>query len=468
MRAQNKKINNNKSFNKKQISKSKTISTNKTTSLKLNNKKKKAQPKTKELKMKSKSKPKTNQIKLDNSNLELNLNNYINNTNYISTDNHNNNYQYHPNEDIYNNYNSVSDLSLRNTNQFKNSLINNNDKNFDSVNILLASNQNNGKQNDINYKRTIDRLIINSQNLLEKQNNILLECETLTKNAATNDYAIHNLMQNDNAYNNENILEKYNKNILDILSKVKKNDKELELNAKLKNENASLKHKLEMANIDKEENFQIASNELNSLKIVLVNEINHLLNIFKEIGYDNLPQEKMKIDNLTSQKIADFFQLIIKIIRQMKELIHNKETIISKITIDQVTNRSNLDNVNKSYEKLSIDNNNNIGYKTFNFSVRNNLRNKTFNISFRNMTKNYKNDDLISRTQKSLNITDFQNSNKYIDENELKYSNNKISKELINNNNENIKCINENNESEMNCQTGNFAFKDILNINKNK
>ena len=152
----------------------------------------------------------------------------------------------------------------------------------------------------------------------------------------------------------------------------------------------------------------------------------------------------------------------------MKELIHNKETIISKITIDQVTNRSNLDNVNKSYEKLSIDNNNNIGYKTFNFSVRNNLRNKTFNISFRNMTKNYKNDDLISRTQKSLNITDFQNSNKYIDENELKYSNNKISKELINNNNENIKCINENNESEMNCQTGNFAFKDILNINKNK
>ena len=94
-----------------------------------------------------------------------------------------------------------------------------------------------------------------------------------------------------------------------------------------------------MANIDKEENFQIVSNELSSLKIVLVNEINHVLNILKEFGYDNLPQEKLEINNITSQKIADFFQLIIKIIRQMKELIHNKETLISKMTIDQVTNR---------------------------------------------------------------------------------------------------------------------------------
>ena len=42
----------------------------------------------------------------------------------------------------------------------------------------------------------------------------------------------------------------------------------------------------------------------------------------------------------------------------MKELLRNKETIISKMTIDQATNRSgynsNLDNIiNKSCEKLS-------------------------------------------------------------------------------------------------------------------
>ena len=90
-----------------------------------------------------------------------------------------------------------------------------------------------------------------------------------------------------------------------------------------------------MANIDKEENFQIVSNELSSLKIVLVNEINHVLNIFKEFGYDNLPQEKLETNNITPQKIADFFQSTIKIIRQMKELIHNKETLISKMTIEQ-------------------------------------------------------------------------------------------------------------------------------------
>ena len=469
MKAQNQKIKNNKSFNKNQVGKSKTITNNKNISLKLNNKKKKAQTKTKELKSKSKPKPKRNNpIKLDNSNLELNLNNYITNTNYISSDNHNSNYHYIPNADIYNNYNSVSDFSMRNTNKFKNSLINNNDKNFDSVNMLMTNNQNNENQN--NCKRAIDRLIINSQNLLEKQNNILLECDLLTKNAATNDYAIKNLIQNDKAYNNENILEKYNNNVLEILTKLKKNDKDFEINAQLKNENESLRNKLEMANIDKEENFQIVSNELSSLKIVLVNEINHLLNIFKEFGYDNLPQEKMDINNITSQKIADFFQLIIKIVRQMKELIHNKETLISKMTIDQVTNRSNFDNINKSYEKLNIDNKYSIGYKTYNFSVRNNFHNKPYNISFRNMPKNNKNIDIIERTQKSLNITDFQNNNKYLDEDGLKYSNNKISSESINNNhnNENIKYINENDESERNYQTGNFAIKDILNINKNK
>ena len=468
MKTQNQKIKNNKSFTKKQIGKSKTITTNKNTSLKLNNKKNKTKSKPKEIKAKSKPKQKrNNQIKLDNSNLELNLNNYINNTNYISSDNRNSNYQYIPNVDIYNNYNSVSDFSMRNTNQFKNSLINNNDKNFDSVNMLMTSNQNN--ENQINCKRTIDRLIINSQNLLEKQNNILLECDILTKNAATNDYAIQNLIQNDEAYNNEKILSKYNNNALEILSKIKKKDKELELNVQLKNENESLKNKLDMANIDKEENFQIVSNELSSLKIVLVNEINHVLNIFKEFGYDNLPQEKLEINNITSQKIADFFQLIIKIIRQMKELIHNKETLISKMTIDQVTNRSNFDNINKSYEKLNIDNKNSIGYKTYNFSVRNNFHNKPYNISFRNMPKNNKNIDIIERTQKSLNITDFQNNNKYLDEDGLKYNSNKISSELINNHNEeNRKCINDNNESERNYQTGNFAFKDILNINKNK
>ena len=466
MRAQNQKTKTKKSLTKKQINKSKTISTNKSTSLKLNNKITKAKSKNKEIKPKSKSRPKTNQIKLDNSNLELNLNNYLNNTNYISADK-NNNYHYIPNNDIYNNYNSVGDLSLNNTNQFKNSLINSNNNNFDSVNILMTSNQENGKQNA--YKRTIDRLIINSQNLLEKQNNILLECDTLTKNAATNDYAIQNLINNDSEYNNENILEKYNNNILEILSRIKKNNSKLEINAKLKSENESLKNKLELANINKEEYFQIISNELTSLKLVLVNEINHVFNLFKEIGYDNISQDKMEIGKITSQKISDFFQLMIKIIKQMKELIQNKETIISKMTIDQVTNRSNFDNINKSYEKLNFDNiNNNIGYKTYNFSVRNNLHNKTYNISFRNMTKNNKNEDLISKTQKSLNINEFQNSNKYLEENKLKYSGNKISDELVNNYNENRQYNNENNNSERNYQTGNFGFKDILNINQNK
>ena len=318
-------------------------------------------------------------------------------------------------------------------------------------------------ENQYNFKKSLDRLLYNSQNILEKQNNILSECDLLTKHAAANDYAIQNLIRDNNSYNNDKIMEKYNSNIIKVLSKFKNNNKENEINVELKKENEYLKKQLEIINIETEDKYQIKSNELNNIKIVLVSEINHILNFLNEIGYNNIPIEKMEVMNITSQKITDFFQIIIKVIKQMKELIHNKETIISKMTIEQATNRSNnIDNINnKSYEKFSMDYNN-IGFKTYNFSVRNNIQNKTYNISFRNNNKNNKENDIISRTQKSLNINDFQ-KNKF----EINDINNE---EQINNEVNNI-CNNyssSNIESDRNYQTGNFMFQDILNNNKNK
>lgn len=500
MRAQNQKMKKNKSVGKKQISKTNTI--DKSITLKPKNNKNKAKSKNKVIKTKtklnlvnskSKPKPKSKLINIDNSNLELGLdknikNNYTdsNNNNFTSTNNYENIYKSFVNEDINNLNNCMNSYGvLPNYNNI-------NIENLSSSNNLLTSNQ--CKEKQITLKKAMDRLLINSQNILEKQNNILTECDLLTKNSMTNDYAIRNLLNNENNYNYENLMKKYTNNISEILSKIKKSNIDFETNMKLKNENESLKNKLEMAKIDREDNIQNKINELSTLKIVLISEINHVINFLKNIGYDNLPLEKIETNNLTSQKITDFFQTIIKIIKQMKELLRNKETIISKMTIDQATNRSgynsNLDNIiNKSCEKLSLDYNN-IGFKTYNFSVRNNIHNKSYNISFRNFQKN---NDLIEKTQKSLNVNDFINNNYLLSKDEniekLKYKQYEINiKNEENKNNDSFNKIKEdniiydinsgkeiekynissNNERDKNYETGNFAFQNILNNNKNK
>ena len=63
----------------------------------------------------------------------------------------------------------------------------------------------------------------------------------------------------------------------------------------------------------------------------------------------------MEISDITSQKLTNIFELIIKIIKQMNELILKKESIISKMTIEKniITDNKN-ENINlnnKSFEK---------------------------------------------------------------------------------------------------------------------
>ena len=464
MRAKNTQIKKNKSLGKNQ--KSKTISTNKSASLKLKNDKRKAKSKNKELKNKGnliKNKPKINNIKEKNLNIEsnnYNNNDIINNNSYQYLTNNENNYI--SNGDIYNNI--LGNFSL-NDNQMINSVSTNynNIENRTSLNCLITSN-NKSKENMNNLKISMDRLLNNSKNILQKQNIILSECEFLTKNAAMNEYSIQNLIIDDKNEDYEKLMGKYTNNISQILSKVKSYNINSDLNMKLKNENDSLKHKLEMLDINKEYNF---NKELNNFKAVIVTEINHLLNFLGEIGYDNLKIDKMEIGNITSQKIIDFFQIIKKIIKQLKEILTVKETMISKMTIEQTTNRSknnsNLDEINKSYEKLSLDYNN-IGFKTYNFSVRNNIRNNTYNISFRNYQKNNKDINLLEKTQRSLNMNEYQSKNFFknkeekIDKN--KYNENEISlkKEEI------YKKINsDKNKDEKNNSDLNFNTKFILN-----
>ena len=482
MRAKNTQTRKNKSLGKNQTSKS--ISKNK---IKLKNSKTKAKSKSRELKTKAnpiENKTKVNNIQEKKSNIEsknYNNNDIMNSNRYQFLSNNVNNYI--SNEDIYNN--RFGNFSLNMNNQMINSVSTNYDNNMEnrtSLNYLLSSN-NKSNENKNSLKISMERLLNNSKNILQKQNIILSECEILTKNATMNEYSIQNLIIDDQNENYENLMGKYTNNIKEILSKVKNHNINSDLNLKLKNENDSLKHKLEMLDINKGFNFQ---NELTNFKVVLVTEINHLINYLREIGYDNLKVDKVEIGNITSQNIIDFFQIIKKIIKQLKELLHIKETMISKMTIDQTTNRSKnniiLDDINKSYEKLSLDSNN-IGFKTYNFSVRNNILNNTYNISFRNYQKNNKDKNLLEKTQNSLNMNEFhcnsffKNKEEEIDkknENE-KYMKNKEIYKKINNEKDRVeKTKNDlsycnkffsNNVSDLSYQN-NLLLKDRLNYKK--
>ena len=393
MRAKKVEIKKGKSIDKNK--KNKTISTNKSKSLKTeNSNKRKAKSKNKVINIKgipNRNNPKIkNPIKKKNSTIENNKNNSINNNTFYHYLNNSENIY----ENIYNNNYNNNQMNNTMTLNFRNGA---------SLNLLSNSFKNNENQNKLDI--SIDRLLNNTHNVLEKQNIILSECELFSENIAKSDYQIQKLNNNENNILYNNLLEK--NTFSEIISKMKNNNINSELNMKLTNENNSLKHKLEMLNINNENNI----NELDTLKKVLVNEINQLLFFIDEIGYNNIPMKKIDIVNINSQKITYFFQIIKTLIKEMQGQLHNKETQISKITIEKKVdlnrNNYNLKEINKSCENLCLDYNN-IGLKNYNFSVRDSIHNKISDISFRNnYQKNYqdnKNDDIISKTQRSLNM----------------------------------------------------------------
>ena len=399
MKAQKIQSKRNKSLSKNNIKKPKTTNTSISLMNKKNNKKIKSKDiltnNTKLNSKRTKSNPK--QIKNNNEQELIESNYYNNNINYNPNLNSYNFSRFNDNINYYNNDINASlniKSSYDNNNKFKNT-------NY-SQNYLYELNKGKSLNNDyiessIIFKKTLDRLLDTSLNLVQKQNNILSECEILTKNVSMNDFSIQNIYHNENKLNFKNVMGDYATNINSILSHVKNSKINTEINDELKKENNLLKNKLEMINIDKDDNIKMKDGEISTLKIVLVSEINHILNFLTEIGYNSIPINKMEIADITSQNLTNFFELIIKIIKQMKEIIQKKEAIISKMTIEQNTLRTkNNENFsNKSFERLSLDYNNyNIGLKNYNISVTNSNQKRKYNISFRNYNsnKNLKND----------------------------------------------------------------------------
>ena len=442
MKAPKSQINRKKSLNKKLSNKN--ISVNKSTSLMNNNNQKKNKSKNKaytsnsklnSFKTKSKSKSKSKQFQsysiepaMDYNNNDFNINSE--NVNYNNfTDNKN----YYSNLDINNSLNSksiIDNSSFKNSNYTANNLFS------ESPIKSYNNNPSNGYIENSNiFKKTLDRLLITSKNLIEKQNNILYECDTLAKNVAINDYAIQNLDKFETKSNFNNIMNNYTNKIIELLSQSKKNKTDFQINEELTKENNLLKNKLQMISIDREDNIKQKDSEISTLKIVLVSEINHIINFLNEIGYSNLPVNKMEISEVTSQKLTNFFNLIIKIIKQMKELIHKKEAVISRMTIEQHTlseNKTERINNNKSYEKLTFDYNKyNMGLKKYNFSINNSNQKKKLNISFRNLNTPKSNniinlnlDDNSSQPMSDLKINKYEIKSYQPDEQKIENNDN--------------------------------------------
>lgn len=440
MKAPKSQINRKKSLNKK--SSNKNISVNKTTSLMNNNNQTKNKSKNKSYnsnskinnsKTKSKSKSKQFQNSSNEPTQNYNYNDFNNYSENINYNNFNENKNFYNNLDINNSLNSksiIDNSSFKNSNYMTN--------NFFTESPIKSYNNNtsNGYIEISNiFKKTLDRLLITSKNLMEKQNNILYECDILSKNVAMNDFAMQNLDKFETKSNFNNIMNNYTNKIIEIFSQSKKNKTDFQINEELKKENNLLKNKLQMISIDREDNINQKDSEISTLKIVLVSEINHIINFLNEIGYSNLPVNKMEISEVTSQKLTNFFNLIIKIIKQMKELIHKKESVISRMTIEQHTsseNKTERINNNKSYDKFTFDYNKyNMGLKKYNFSINNSNQKKKLNISFRNLNTPKSNniinlnlDDNYSQPMTDLKINKYELKSYQLDEQKIEKNDN--------------------------------------------
>ena len=313
MKAPKSQISKKKSLNKKLSNKD--IPINKSTSLMKNNNQLKNKSKNKSynsnskinsVKTKTKTESKSKQFK--NNSIEPNqdyIDNDYNNSENVNYNNFNDNKYFYNDLDINNSLNSksiIDNSSFKNSNYITN--------NFFSESPIKSYNNNvsNGYIENSNiFKKTLDRLLITSKNLMEKQNNILYECDTLSKNVAMNDYAIQNLDKFETKSNFNKIMNIYTNKIIELFSQSKKNKSDFQINEELKKENNILKNKLQMISIDREDNIKQKDSEISTLKIVLVSEINHIINFLNEIGYSNLPVNKMEISDVTSQKLTNFF-----------------------------------------------------------------------------------------------------------------------------------------------------------------
>ena len=281
-------------------------------------------------------------------------------------------------------------------------------------------------------KNSINRLIDTSMNLLEQQNDIIKQANNLMQNIEINNYEINKIKKKEEKQNFNKCIGEYNENLENILSKLKLNTKEVEYSNKIKEENNNLKYRMQMLSIDKNDDYNNIEYELNSLKKIYTNEMNSTLRYLSELGLDNISSSSYNIssENLTTDTIINFFNLIKNIIKQLKLINEEKEGQIELLKKIKTIENNKNDNNNKMNDYNSME--------------ENKIINKNFLNSNYSSIENYKNtinNDRIKKIEELClkhtydidNIKDNSNiiSQSYLDN--FKRSKNIVNKELNNN-----------------------------------
>ena len=210
-------------------------------------------------------------------------------------------------------------------------------------------------------KNSINRLIDTSMNLLEQQNDILKQANSLMQNIEINNHEIGKIKKKEEKQNFTKNIGKYNENLEDILSKLKQNTREVDYSNRMKEENNNLKYQMQMLSIDKSDDFRNIESELNSLKNIYTNEMNSMLRYLYELGIEDisLSSGNIKSENLTADIIINFFNTMKNIIKQLKLSNEEKE--------GQIELLKKIKNVENDKPKSS-DNDNNIKNNIFNLN----------------------------------------------------------------------------------------------------
>ena len=252
-------------------------------------------------------------------------------------------------------------------------------------------------------KNSIKRLIDTSESLLEEQNNILSQTDKLIQNIEVNEHEINKIQKRENPSNFNGCVNDYTENLDSILSKLKKSTKDLEFSNKIKEENNNLKYKMQMLSIDKNDDFRNIETELNSIKTVYSNEINSFLRFLNELGFDNIPIDQIAPNNLTTDKIINFFNLIKRTMKDLKDDVIEKDNqikMMKKYNDNKGDINSDNINTNNDNEYITKINNEYSKYKTDNSF--NTLNNRFSNVS---------NNNIMSANKDSINDYNINNSN---------------------------------------------------------
>ena len=285
--------------------------------------------------------------------------------------------------------NSKNKLSTKKTNKNKSSVSkhinrttsseNRSNKRYKSKQKIKIEEEKNFKENQDNIKRykthinysmnlvsekkknSINRLIDTSMNLLEQQNDILKQANSLMQNIEINNHEIGKIKKKEEKQNFTKNIGKYNENLEDILSKLKQNTREVDYSNRMKEENNNLKYQMQMLSIDKSDDFRNIQSELNSLKNIYTNEMNSMLRYLYELGIEDisLSSGNIKSENLTADIIINFFNTLKNTIKQLKLSNEEKE--------GQIELLKKIKNVENDKPKSS-DNDNNIKNNIFNLN----------------------------------------------------------------------------------------------------